>query len=82
MLPHRAIVTGMLEIVAAVRLRKAIEGEWILVLAGAATVALGVLVLARPGVGAIALAWWIGAYAITFGALLVVLGFRLRGIAR
>jgi uncharacterized membrane protein HdeD (DUF308 family) len=75
-----AIVTGMLEIVAAVRLRKVIEGEWILVLAGAATVALGVFVLARPGVGAIALAWWIGAYAIAFGVLLVVLGFKLRGL--
>ena len=77
-----AIVTGALESVAAVRLRRAIEGEWMLVLAGSATVALGVAVLIRPGVGAIALAWWIGAYAIAFGVLLVVLGFRLRALGR
>jgi uncharacterized membrane protein HdeD (DUF308 family) len=77
-----AIVTGVLEIVAAIRLRKAIEGEWMLALAGAASVALGLFVLARPGVGAIALAWWIGAYAIAFGVLLVVLGFKLRALGR
>lgn len=76
-----AVVTGALEIVAAVRLRRVIDNEWLLVLAGIASVILGFLLLARPGVGAIVLAWYIAAYAIVFGVLLVALGFRLRALA-
>jgi uncharacterized membrane protein HdeD (DUF308 family) len=77
-----ALVTGVLEIVAAVRLRREIRGEWLLGLAGAASIAFGVLLVLRPGAGALALLWLIGAYAIVFGLLLVALGFRLRGWLR
>jgi len=73
-----AIVTGVLELIAAVRLRKEIKGEWLLALGGAASIAFGVLVALFPGSGALALVLWIGAYALVFGALLVVLSFRLR----
>ena len=73
-----AIVTGLLEIVAAVRLRKVIDHEWLLVLAGVLSVVFGVLLLARPGAGALALVWWIGAFAIALGCLLLVLSFRMR----
>ena len=75
-----AILTGLLEIAAAIRLRKEIEGEWLLALSGLASVALGVLLVARPAGGALALVWLIGAYAIAFGVLLLVLGFRLKGL--
>jgi uncharacterized membrane protein HdeD (DUF308 family) len=77
-----AIATGVLEIVTAVRLRKEIEGEWMLVLAGLASVAFGVLLMARPGAGALAVLWLIASYAIVFGVLLVVLAFRVKGVAR
>ena len=77
-----AVATGILELVAAVRLRKEIKHEWLLALSGIASVAFGVLIALFPGAGALALVIWIGAYAFVFGALLVALGFRLRGLGR
>jgi uncharacterized membrane protein HdeD (DUF308 family) len=77
-----AIATGVLEIVAAIRLRKEIEGEWLLVLGGLASVAFGVLLMARPGAGALAVLWIIAAYAVVFGVILVVLAFKARSFGR
>ncbi len=74
-----AVITGVLEIAAAIRLRKEISGEWALVLGGVASVIFGFLLLLRPGVGALAVVWLIGIYALLFGALLLTLAFRLRG---
>lgn len=74
-----AVITGVLEIAAAIRLRKEISGEWALVLGGVASVIFGFLLLFRPGVGALAVVWLIGIYALLFGALLLMLAFRLRG---
>ncbi len=73
-----AVVTGVLELFAAVELRKVIEGELMLVLAGMASIAFGVLMMMRPAAGALALVWLIGGYALVFGALLIGLGIRLR----
>jgi uncharacterized membrane protein HdeD (DUF308 family) len=73
-----AIVTGVLEIVAAIRLRDVIRNEWWLVASGVLSVIFGLLLVVAPGAGALALVFWIGAYAIIFGALLVGLAFRLR----
>lgn len=75
-----ALITGAFEIAAAVRLRKEIEHEWSLGLAGLASLIFGALLFAMPGAGALALVWMIGAYALVFGALLLVLAFRLRGL--
>jgi uncharacterized membrane protein HdeD (DUF308 family) len=78
-----AIATGLLEIVAAVRLRRQIEGEVWLGLAGIASVVFGVLLVARPGAGALTILWLIGVYAIAFGVVLVLLAFRVRrGVKR
>jgi uncharacterized membrane protein HdeD (DUF308 family) len=77
-----ALVTGALEIAAAIRLRNVIEGEWLLLLSGIASVALGVLLALFPGPGALALVLWIAAFAILSGALLIALGFKLRSWAR
>lgn len=73
-----AIVIGVLDIVVAVRLRKLIEGEWALIVAGAVSILFGVAVAAFPPAGALALAFLVGFYAITTGILLLVLAFQAR----
>ena len=71
-------MSGIFEIVGAIRLRKEIDNEWTLILHGAITVLFGVLLMAMPGAGALAMVWVIGAYAIAGGILLVALAFRLK----
>jgi uncharacterized membrane protein HdeD (DUF308 family) len=73
-----AIVIGVLEIWGAIQLRKEIEGEWWLILSGLLSIAFGALLFARPGPGALALVWVIGAFAILHGCTLIGLAFRLK----
>jgi uncharacterized membrane protein HdeD (DUF308 family) len=75
-----SIVRGVMEIVAAIRLRRVIEREWLLGLAGVVSIAFGLLLLARPGAGAMAVIWIIGWYAVVFGVIEIALSFRLRGL--
>jgi uncharacterized membrane protein HdeD (DUF308 family) len=77
-----AILTGILEIVAGIRLRKVIANEWLLLVMGAVSFLFGVLILFAPGTGALAIVFWIGAYALVFGVFLLALAFRLRGHRR
>ena len=77
-----AIVTGIFELIAAVRLRKHISGEWLLALAGIASVIFGILLIASPVIGALVIVIWIGVYALIFGGMLVGLGLRLRSWSR
>ena len=74
-----AIVSGVFRIAAAVRLRKEIEGEWLLILNGLLSVVFGVIIMVFPGAGLVTLVWLIGVYAIIFGIILLALAFRLRG---
>lgn len=74
-----AISTGLLEIVAAIRLRREIEGEFWLILSGVVSIAFGVFLVARPGQGALSVLWLIAGYAILFGLIQVVLAFEARG---
>jgi len=76
-----AIVTGVLEILAAVHLHRA-HGEWLLVLNGVLSVLFGFLAIVWPGAGFLTLLWLIGTYAIVFGVVLLVLAFRLRNLHR
>lgn len=76
-----ALFVGLFQIAAAIRLRKEIDNEWMLGASGALSVLFGVLMIASPGAGAVAVAWIIGAYSIAFGVLLLALGFRLKKVA-
>lgn len=77
-----AIVTGAFEVAAAIHLRRVLEHEWLLVLSGFFSVALGVLLMAFPVSGALVVVLWIGAYALVSGALLIALAVRLRSWGR
>ncbi|HEY1251352.1 MAG TPA: DUF308 domain-containing protein [Thermoanaerobaculia bacterium] len=75
-----AIVTGVLQVAAAIRLRKEVQGEWLWVVSGLFTVLLGVLLLLYPGAGALSVTWLIASLAIAWGILLVMLSFKLKGL--
>lgn len=77
-----SIITGSLEIAAAIRLRRIIHGEWLLVLSGIVSVLFGLLVILAPIAGALVLAMWVGAYWLIFGVLLISFGLRMRSWER
>ena len=77
-----ALATGVLRIVAAIRLRKEITGEFWLALSGIASVVFAFLVMMNPAAGALAIAWLIGWYALFLGAMLVMLSIKLHNIRR
>jgi uncharacterized membrane protein HdeD (DUF308 family) len=74
-----AVIIGVLEIIAAIRLRRVITNEWWLGLSGALAIVFGGLLMLAPGAGALAMVLWIGAYTFVYGVFLVMLGLRLRG---
>ena len=77
-----AFMRGAIDIALAIKLRREIRGEWLLFLAGLASIIFAVLLLWDPGPGALVLLWLIAAYAIAFGALGVILGLRIRMMGR
>jgi len=77
-----AIVIGALLIYGAIELRKVIANEWWLILSGVLSIAFGVLMVLRPGAGAVAVIWTIAWYAIVFGCLLIGLALRLKKYKR
>jgi uncharacterized membrane protein HdeD (DUF308 family) len=74
-----AVLTGVLEIAAAIRLRREISNEWLLALSGVASIILGVLLMIQPAIAGLAIVWTLAGYAFFFGVLLILLGFRLKG---
>jgi hypothetical protein len=73
-----AILIGLFQITAAIRLRKEIENEWLLGFSGALSLLFGLLMIASPSAGALTVVWMIATYSILFGVLLIALGFRLK----
>ncbi len=62
-----AIATGVFQIIGAIKLRKEIDNEWLLILGGIISVLFGVGMMMAPGAGALALVWVIGAYSVVDG---------------
>jgi len=75
-----ALMVGAVEIALAIKLRREMKGEWFLILMGLASIIFAALLLWNPGPGALALLWLIASYAIVFGVLAVIFGFRLRSL--
>lgn len=73
-----ALLTGILEIAAAIKLRHEVRDEWMLGLGGIISVLFGIILFVNPGLGAVVLALLIGAYALIFGLSLIFLGLKLR----
>ncbi len=73
----RALVLGTLELAAAFSGKGLLEPRWLIGLAGAVSILFGILLLARPAAGALALLWMVGAYALVFGVVLFALGLHL-----
>jgi uncharacterized membrane protein HdeD (DUF308 family) len=75
-----ALITGVLDIVLAVRLRNHLRGgDWLLLAGGLAAIVFGTILLTLPAIGALALVWLIGTYAIVAGALYLALAYRSYG---
>ncbi len=75
-----AILTGIFEIVVAIKLRQALSNEWMLILSGVLSVVFGVLVIAKPSAGALSIIWLIGIYAILYGILMLTVAFKIKGV--
>ena len=82
----RAILQGVLEIAFAFRLRKAITGEWLFILAGGISLLFGLIMIMFPiksgavgtAEGILVIGWLIGIYAIAGGAMQLVLAGQVR----
>lgn len=77
-----AIIRGISEILTAIRLRKFITNEWLLVLGGVISILFGLLLFARPRVGALSVVWLIGLFAIVHGIILIAFSFKLHNLGR
>lgn len=77
---YSAMIRGVFEIIAAIRLRKEIDDEWVLGLSGLLSVVFGILLLVAPLEGLLAIALLIGAYMFALGVMAVALSMRLRRI--
>jgi uncharacterized membrane protein HdeD (DUF308 family) len=75
-----AIVTGIFEVIAALEWRKVLSDAWMLGLGGVLSIILGALLISSPSAGLIAWAWLVGIYAIAYGVLYIVTGFRLKSL--
>ena len=70
--------SGIVQIYAAIQLRKEVSNEWLLLLAGVLSIAFGVLLFINPSAGALSLVWIIGFYAVMYGTTMLVLAYKLR----
>jgi uncharacterized membrane protein HdeD (DUF308 family) len=75
-----ALMIGATEIAFAIKLRREVKGEWLLILMGLASIIFAILLLWNPVAGAAAVIWLIAWYAIVLGILAIFFGFRLKSL--
>ncbi|WP_052081387.1 HdeD family acid-resistance protein [Paracoccus halophilus] len=75
-----AVIAGIFRIIAAIRLRRDIQGEWALGLSGLLLAVWGILMAMIPAAGLLSIAWLIGTFALLIGVAMIVLALRLRGM--
>jgi uncharacterized membrane protein HdeD (DUF308 family) len=75
-----ALLTGLMEIIFAIQMRKQIENEWWMILSGILSIIFGALLIIFPGTGILSILWLVGAYAIVFGVFMVIFAFRIKGM--
>jgi len=76
-----AVLTGIMEVVAAFSMREHISHEWALAIAGVLSIVFGIILFTRPVAGILAILWLVGIYSIIFGVLFIVRAFQLRSWA-
>lgn len=80
LIAFRSVITGFVTIATGIWLRRETgNSEWLMWLAGLASVAFGLILLARPGLGIATLLWVVGLYTIIFGIIEIIAAFRLKG---
>lgn len=77
-----AVATGLFELIAAIKLRKVMTGEFLLGLSGLSSIVFGLLLMIWPGPGALAVVWLIGGYAVVLGTMRIGLAFRLHEVQK
>jgi uncharacterized membrane protein HdeD (DUF308 family) len=75
-----AIITGVTQIIMAVKLRDEIQGEFWLGLAGLVSVAFGIYLIYNPSSGLQSVLWILAVYAVLFGFLMIALSLRVKGL--
>ena len=74
------VITGVIELVAAIQLKSAIPGEWSMIYCAALSILLGILLFIVPSAGTQGLVWVIGLFAMVLGILLIMVALRVRGL--
>jgi len=75
-----ALVTGVMELVFAFKANQDTAIRWMFAISGILSLILGILMVAKPLLGALVIVWVIGAYAVLAGILLIILSVRLRSL--
>jgi uncharacterized membrane protein HdeD (DUF308 family) len=76
-----AIVTGVLSIASAIRLRQHVPNEWLWMIGAVLSIIFGILVYIAPVFGLLFIVWMVSIYAILAGIFFIWLAFRLRAHA-
>jgi len=77
-----AMMLGIGQIALGWRVRKEVSNEWMLYLGGAVALGFGIAVMWNPAAGALSVLWMIAFFSILFGVSMILLSFRLKGLAR